>query len=289
VRRPSLAAALLFATAAAPAEPVRVRHLEGAIHGFLALRTTDGKLVATGDQLQTVRRGTVTSRLLIRFLDGSVSDETVVFTQGRVFRFVSDQVVQKGPAFKTPMEMSVDGKTGDVTVRVTEDGKEKAYTERLSLPDDVANGLIGVVMKSVSWETPKTMLSMVVASPKPRLVKVILTPFGKEPLSIGKRIRHVLHYKVVIELGGVAGVVAPLVGKAPPDAHLWILGGEPPTYLMSEAPLSLGGPSLHMELVGPYWPRTWAAPKIQPAPQPTPSRAAPPSPAATPASTLPPG
>jgi hypothetical protein len=285
MRRVFLAAVLLLASAAADAEPIRVRYWEGAIHGFLAVRTTDGKLVAMGDQLQSVRRGTVTSRLSLRFLDGSTSDETTVFTQGRVFRLVSDRLVQKGPAFKMPMEMSVDGKTGDVTVHVNEDGKEKTYTEHLALPDDLANGLLGVVMKSVAWETPKTTLSMVVAAPKPRLVKLVITPVGKEPLAIGKINRRVMHYKIVIELGGVAGVVAPLVGKAPPDAHLWILGGEVPTYLMSEAPVALGGPALHMELVGPYWPKSWAAPKVQPpVPQPTPSPAA--TPAATAASTL---
>jgi hypothetical protein len=284
VRRPFLAAVLLLASAAAETEPIRVRYFEGAIHGFLAVRTQEGKLVAVGDQLQSVRRGTVTSRLVLRFLDGSTSDETTVFTQGRVFKLVSDRLVQKGPAFKMPMEMSVDGKTGNVTVHVNEDGKEKTYTEHLELPDDVANGLLGVVMKSVAWETPKTTLSMVVAAPKPRLVKLVVTPVGKEPLAIGKINRRVMHYRIVIELGGVAGVVAPLVGKAPPDAHLWILGGEVPTYLMSEAPFALGGPSLHMELVGPYWPRSWSAPKVRPpVAQPTPA------PAATPASTLPPG
>jgi hypothetical protein len=258
--RKRVLAVLFLAAGAAAADPIQVRFPEGTIHGFLAVRTKEGKLVATGENLQNVRGGTVTSRLLLRFLDGSTSEETTVFTQHRVFRLVSDRVVQKGPAFKAPMEMSVDAKTGDVTVKTTEDGKEKTYSEKLQLPEDLANGMLGTLVKSLRWDVPRTDVSLVVATPKPRIVKAVVTPFGKEPLAIARRKRRVLHYKVVIELGGVAGAIAPLIGKEPPDGHVWILGGEAPTYLMSEAPIALGGDSLHMELVGPYWPAGWAKP-----------------------------
>lgn len=39
------------------AEPVAVRHMEGTVHGFLVLRTMEGKTLAAGDLTQ-VARGT---------------------------------------------------------------------------------------------------------------------------------------------------------------------------------------------------------------------------------------
>ena len=251
----------LVVTSGAAAEPVRVRFAEGSLHGFLALRTPDGKLVATGDNLQSVRGRTVTSRLLLQFVDGSTSDETAVFTQGKTFRLVSDRVVQKGPFFKMPMTMTVDGKTGVAVVKATKDGEEKTYEERIEVPDDLANGLLGVLLKNVSTTAPKTTLSMILATPNPRLVKLVITPVGKERFGIGRRRRPVMHLKIEIELGGLAGVIAPLIGKEPPDAHLWLLESEVPTFLMSEAPLALGTPALRMQLVGPSWPSAWLAPR----------------------------
>jgi hypothetical protein len=58
---------------------------------------------------------------------------------------------------------------------------------------------------------------------------------------------------VKVELGGVAGVVAPLVGKQPPDSHVWILGGEVPAFLKAELPLYPNGPSCRIELASPRY------------------------------------
>ena len=53
----------------------------------------------------------------------------------------------------------------------------------------------------------------------------------------------------------IAGFVAPLVGKQPPDSHVWILEGEAPAFVKSEQPLYNGGPLWRIELVSPTWPR----------------------------------
>ena len=55
-------------------------------------------------------------------------------------------------------------------------------------------------------------------------------------------IRKATHYILKVDIGGIAGVVAPLVGKQPPDSHVWILGGEAPAFVRSEQPLYNGGP-----------------------------------------------
>src|SRR4051812_23122337 len=89
-------------------EQVPVRHAEGLVHGFLVLRSMDGTLLADGDLLQNVRGTRVTSRLVFHFKDGSLHDETTVFEQRQQFRLVSDHLVQKGPTFPQPIEMTVD-------------------------------------------------------------------------------------------------------------------------------------------------------------------------------------
>ena len=63
------------------AEPIPVRYTEGLIHGFLILRAGAGHAVADGDLLQSASGGRVTTRLTFRFRDGSVHDETAIYTQ----------------------------------------------------------------------------------------------------------------------------------------------------------------------------------------------------------------
>jgi hypothetical protein len=252
VTRAVLVSAWLLASVAVSAEPVPVHHVEGLIHGFLSF-FQDGKAVARGDVLQHARGDVVTCRMSIRFQDGSSSEETTVFRQRTSFHLVSDHLVQKGPFFKTPLDVLVDGATGDVTVKYTEKGEEKTLTERLDpLPDDLANGLVGVVIKSVREGTPKTTLSLLIATPKPRVVKLDITPDGSERLAIGGRRRKVAKWRVKMVLGGLAGVLAPILGKEPPDSYLWVLYGEAPTFLAAELALAAGTPQLRMELAGPF-------------------------------------
>jgi len=99
-----------------------VRHLEGTVHGFLALRSKEGRVVAVGDLLQVVRGDRVTARLLFRFKDGSVDDETTVFSQRGNFQLISNHHIQKGPSFPQPMDLLIDVLSGQVTVKSPQPG-----------------------------------------------------------------------------------------------------------------------------------------------------------------------
>jgi hypothetical protein len=253
----SLAVLVAFTALVEPGQmaPVAVRHTEGLVHGFLVLRTLEGNTLADGDLIQSTRGERVTSRLVFHFKDGSVHDETTVFSQRRNFRLLNDHLVQKGPAFQHPIEVSIDASTSQVTVRNTgDDGKEQVTTERLDLPRDLANGLVLTLLKNIPSGAPQTKVWMVAATPKPRLVKLAITAQGDEPFSIGGSSRKATHYVVKVEIGGAAGLVAPLLGKQPPDTHVWILGGEAPAFVKSEGPLFFGGPVWRIELVSPIWP-----------------------------------
>jgi hypothetical protein len=100
---------------------------------------------------------------------------------------------------------------------------------------------------------------MVVATPKPRLVKLVITPQGTEPFSLAGFGREATHYVVKVDVGGVAGAVAPIIGKQPPDTHIWILGGEAPVFVKSEILSYMGGPMWRIEQVAPVWPRSAAS------------------------------
>src|SRR5205823_3959681 len=96
----------------AAAAPVGVRLVEGALHGFIVLRTVNGVLIASGDLLQMRRGGEVESRMVFRFKDGSVFDETVVYTQERIFTLQSYRLLQRGPAFTEDTEISLERASG---------------------------------------------------------------------------------------------------------------------------------------------------------------------------------
>jgi hypothetical protein len=251
-----LACAALLRPNALRAGSVPVRYTEGLVHGFLMLRTLEGNPIADGDFTQVARGERVTDHLVFHFRDGSIYEETTVFSQRGRFRLLSEHRIQKGPAFKRPMETSINASTGQVTVRYTDDdGKEKLLTERLKLPPDVANGVVLTLIKNIQPGVPRTTVSMVAAAPKPRLVKLVISLQDEEPFSIGASNHKAMHYVVKVEIGGAAGLLAPLVGKQPPDIHVWVLGGQAPIVIKSEGPLYEGGPIWRIELAIPVWPQ----------------------------------
>lgn len=247
--------AMLFQPGA-PAEPILVLHVEGTVHGFLVLRTPDGQRLAVGDLIQTVRGDRVTSRLTFHFRDGSIDDETAVFSQRHNFQLITDHHLQKGPSFPHPIDTSIDVHSEQVTVRSTgKDGKEEVITEHMDLPSDLANGLLLSLVKNIRPDVPETKVSIVVATPKPRIVKLAISPHGEEPFSLAGSSRKAMHFVIKIELGGITGLVAPLIGKAPPDIHMWITGGKAPTFVKEEGFLYQGGPIWSIQLTSPVWPR----------------------------------
>lgn len=251
----TMAAALVWPPPSA-GEQVAVRHTEGLVHGFLALRTLDGTTLANGDLMQTARGTRVTSHLIFHFKDGSVHDETAVFSQRQRFRLVTDHLMQRGPAFPQPIDMAIDALNGQVTVRYTDDhGHASVDSAHLDLPADLANGMILTVLKNANPAAPPRTLGYVAATPKPRLVKLTISTAGEESFTTGTAARKAWHYILKVDIGGISGAIAPLLGKQPPDSHVWILGGEAPAFVKSEQPLYNGGPVWRIELVSPAWPK----------------------------------
>jgi hypothetical protein len=250
-----LAAGVLLRTVPAGSEPVAVRFSEGLVHGFLKLSAMDGVALADGDLMQTAHGNRVTSRLVFRFIDGSLHEETSVYSQRGQFRVVSYRLVQKGASFPRPLDMSIDA-TGQASVRYTDDhGQQKTESDHIDLPPDLSNGVMLTLLKNIRGDAVPAEQSMIVATPKPRLVKLKLAAAGEETFSTGHMQRKATHYVLKVDIGGLSGLVAPLVGKQPPDSHVWILSGNVPAFVKSEQPFYMGGPLWRIELVSPVWPK----------------------------------
>jgi hypothetical protein len=229
-------------------DPVPVRHIQGSSHGFLVLKTVDGTRIATGDATQIVHGDRVTSRVTFRFRDGSIDDDTTVFSQRGVFRLISDHHIQRGPSFPKPMDVLINTSNGQITWH-TEDGKRRQ--DQVDLPADVSNGLPPNLLMNVLPSTPETKLSFVAPGGKPRLVRVSVKPAGNVAFTIGGARRKAVDFVLHVELGGMTGMIAPMIGKQPPDYHIWILPGDAPAFIREEGPLYEGGPIWRIEQISP--------------------------------------
>ena len=98
---------ILGAVSPGEAAPIAVRFTEGLVHGFLVLKSPKGDRLADGELFQVPHRGHIESRLVFRFVDGSLHDETVVFTQRDVFTLLTYRLIQRGPSFSGATEVSV--------------------------------------------------------------------------------------------------------------------------------------------------------------------------------------
>jgi hypothetical protein len=249
---PLLLSSLLIAQSFA-AEPVAVRRSQGTFHGFLLLKTTDGKTVAVGDLVQLAHGERVISRLTFHFHDGSLDDETAVFTQRKSIQFISDHHIQHGPSFPTPLDMRVDVASGNVTYR-DKDGKSKQ--DHFDLTPDTLNGLFLPVLLNLNPGDDPIRVPMVVPTSKPRLAHVEITSDGEETVSIGGVRHKATNYRLKLDLGGIAGIVAPIIGKQPSDIHIWILEGDAPAFVRAEGQFYEGGPIWRIDLTSPVFSAT---------------------------------
>ena len=234
---------------------VVVRYTEGLLRGFLVLRAMDGRVLAQGEMAQVAGDSGVKTHLVLRFDDGSIHDETVTFSQRDSFRLLTYRLVQKGPRFEIPMEMEIDRAKSEVVVRYTdENGESREERERLELPPDVMNGMIPVLVKNIPPGAKQTSASLVAATPKPRVVKLVVLPEGETKVMAGGISLKAMHYRMKLEIGGILEFLAPLVGMEPQDSHAWVVEGEAPAFIRLDGPLYVGGPIWRIEPASPKWP-----------------------------------
>jgi hypothetical protein len=200
--------------------------------------------------------------MVFHFRDGSIDDETTVYTQTKTFQFVSDHHIQRGPFFAKPSDITVQADGQVTTITPSKDGQPKTETQHIDLPADVSNGMIGTLVANFNPNGPPINLGMVVpVEGKGRLVHVDITPGPQSSFTIAGTRRKATVYRLKIDLGGIIGVIAPIVNKQPHDIMLWVLEGDPPLFVREVGQLSEGGPVVSIEFAGTAFPRAAAPPK----------------------------
>lgn len=242
------------------ADLIAVRHTQGYLHGFLVLKDTNDKILASGDLVRLPSGNRLTDTLSLHFGDGSLYEEISVFSQSRYYRLLTYKQVMRGPAFKTQETLLLNASTGAVDIRyLDKDGNEKTIADKLSLPPDLANGILVLLLTEAAPQDEIT-LSLLVSTPKPRIVKLKISSSGQDSFSVGGSGAKATHYVMKIDIGGIEGIATKVVGKQPPPEDFWIAAGNTPVFLKSEGPLYEDGPIWRIELASPVWHR---APRSQ--------------------------
>jgi hypothetical protein len=238
------------------ADPIPVKEKQGATFGFLVVKSAEDKVIAMADDINTVEGNRITSRTVFHFRDGSIDDEVSVFTQGSIFQLISDHHIQKGPSFPEPMDMSINVPSKTVSWREMKNDKDDLHSEHMDLPSDLANGMTSLIGENFPANAAELKVSYLAGTSKPRVLKLSIKPDGEETFQVAGVARHSKKYRIHIEIGGVAGLIAPLIGKQPSDIEMWVTTGNVATFLKMQGPLYNKGPIWTTELAAPTWPAT---------------------------------
>lgn len=237
--------------------PIAVKYAEGVVHGFLVLRSESGSIIAHGDLLQTPKGGAVTTETVFRFGDGSLLDETAVFAQDGAFKLLSYHLVQRGPAFDQDLEFDLVRNRGSyrLTTRNHRDGKEETDSDTVDMPADLYNGMIPTIVKNLAAGDSATV-HLLALTPKPRMIQLGMKSAAGVEVLVGAHREKTLHWVLHPRLGAFTGFFAKLLGKTPPDNHIWVATESVPAFVRFEGPLYMKGPMWRIELSIPTWPES---------------------------------
>lgn len=247
-----LLAQVLLWPSALTADPIPVHFAEGSIHGFLVLSTPEGRFLAQGDLLEVARGTEIQKTTVFRFKDGSLYQETVVFTQKGAYELQSYRLEQRGPAFTEDTKISLERATGKyrVETKAHKDGRANVLEGTLSLPADVYNGLIPTILRDL----PKgagAIVHFVAFTPEPKIIQLEIAPSGKTDMMIGEASVPAVHYVLKARLGTWLKIFAKVLGRTPKDAHAWIIDGDVPAFVGFEGQLYSTDPVWRIGLVSP--------------------------------------
>lgn len=247
--------AALFGYCSLGAAPLRVRLPEGNARGFLILRSLDGEPIAYGELRQRPQGSLIESRLVLNFKDGSFREETARFSQKGIFRLEHYRLVQRGPTFPKT-EIVFDRKSGQYRAVAQEkkQGEEQTASGTLDMPADLYNGMDLVLLKNLGGATRATVQTAAFL-PKPRLIRTVLSPEGEERVLVGGAATPVTRYLVKLELTGLTGAIASLIGKEPPERRYWLATGDVPAFLRFEGAMFLNGPVWRLDQMTVEWPK----------------------------------
>jgi hypothetical protein len=221
------------------------------MHRFMGARAESGRIIANGEFTQVVQGDEVTMRMIYRFSDGSIDDETTTYRQRGAFQLVRNHHIEKGPFFAKPVDFAVDAASGIATSRTTDkNGKVHVDSEHMDLRDDLANGFVGTLLLNVPPNTAPFRVGMLVPVGGGRLIRLLISPEGEQAFQTGGQTLKATVFRIHPELGGIVGVIAQLIGLQPKDVMVWVLEGEEPAVVRIVGQLGGYGPVVSSELEG---------------------------------------
>ena len=247
-----LAMALLGTPYNTQGQEVKLRYRAASEHGFVILRNEAGAILASGELTQVPSRNRITLHVVLHFRDGSTDDETTLYSQGETIRLISDRHIQRGQSFPHPCDVMIDVPGQQVTFRDLSKSTDEAKTEHMDLPPDLSNGLLPALIQNMQGNTP-IEVSYVALAPKPRMVKVAIAKGGEDHFTVGGRSYKAAKFDVKVHIGGIAGVVAPMIGKQPPDTHVWVTESRVPAVIRLDSALYTDGPVWSIQFASPVW------------------------------------
>jgi hypothetical protein len=149
--------------------------------------------------------------------------------------------------------MTIDARSQTVSMRALSKPGQDAKTEHMDIPPDTSNGLLFNLIKNLQSTAPEVEVSYVAASSKPRMVKLAITIEKQGQFTVAGRRINAAVWCVKAELGGLTGIVAPMIGKQPPDTHVWVAEDGVPEIVRVDTSLYVGGPVWSIQLAGPVW------------------------------------
>ncbi len=247
--------ALLLFPIVTHSQAIPVRHTEGRSRGFVVLRDQAGRQIGYGQMSQEATGDRVEYHMVYHFRDGSLDEETAVFSQRGTFQLVSDRHIQRGPFFSTPLDLTAQA-NGQMTSRVIDkSGTAKDEVSHVDLePGTAVDGMLSTLMANVDPARPPFKLPMLSPTAKPRLFHFAISAAGHGTFRVaGVRMTAAI-FRAHTELGGLTGIVAPLLGKQPKDFFAWVVEGDAPAVVRVIAQISEGSPLVDIQVAGATFP-----------------------------------
>src|SRR5471030_1767884 len=133
---------------------------------------------------------------------------------------------------------------------VDSDGKTRDESAHIDLPDDVSNGFVGTLLLNVPPKTAPFRVGILAPVGSGRLIRILISAEGEKQFQMDGKTLKAAVFRIHPELGGIVGLIAPLIGLQPKDVMVWVLEGDDPAVVRIVGQLGGYGPVVSSELAG---------------------------------------
>jgi hypothetical protein len=141
------------------------------------------------------------------------------------------------------VDYAIEFATGTATIRTPgRNGRTNIESRHVRLPDDLANGLIGVLLLNAPRNAKPFRVEMLAPVGGGRLVQILISREGEQSLQMAGRSINTTVFRVHPDLGGIVGWIAALIGVQPKDVLVWVMEGEHPAVVKIVGQLGGYGP-----------------------------------------------